>query len=662
MLRGWGPIPAALAIAGAGLAARIVAGSFLPHASWVSDELEYLGAAKMAAAGFGLGFYEEAPWLRPPGYIALVGAIFRLTGTLDGVYVLQAFLTSAATVAITLIAWETWGRAAGMVAGLLTNAYYPLIVYPNLLLAESLCLFLVSWGAWLALRNSRAGSVGTGIAFGLASLIRGLAGALALPVLTYYLIRRRWVQAGLLLLFWLAVQAPWVARNYVAYGALAQPDLTAGYNLWFAAEGLRGEQRLTRDLMAIANPLDRDRFAQAKALKAIAEDPKRYLAHGPKEAADLWLSNFSAEERLVAGFALGSVPPWHLALNFFLGDLLFSLMVGLALVGAPWRRHEPTTWLCLLWALFLTGAAFLVFATDRFRMLAIVPVAILASGGLVEVRRHVRSRLTWRVCLIAGMLVAPTLINLAAYPFDALRLGMSRWWTVQHLAQIRDWIRGGETARALQALRTLDVSFFETRLLRLQALAASGQQGTVPETPTGLSDLEAMAVGDLWRYLRRPDRAEQFLRSSQVASSDRTDWMWSRALAPPPSQLVLGTGMDVGFIKGFSRPERDGTRWFRWTRGNASAVLSAPLGRSRIIVAMAAYRPAGWPPVRVRLFANGAAIWEGQVGWPWQDVMAEVETVSSPIYLSIVSDTFVPGFGDKRELGVMVSKITLERY
>ncbi len=660
MFQSWRPLPIALATAGAGLAARIVAGLFLPHTSWVSDELEYLGAAKMAAAGFGLGFYDEAPWLRPPGYIAFVAAILGLAGSLDAVYLVQAMLMSAATVAITLIAWETWGRAAGISAALLTNAYYPWIVYPNLLLTESLCVFLVSWGAWLALRDSRAGSAGAGIAFGLASLTRGLAGALALPVVIYCLLRRRWIQAGLLLLFWLAVQVPWVARNYVAYGALAQPDLTAGYNLWFAAEGVRGEQRLTRDLAAISNPIERDRFAQAKALEVIASDPERYLAHGPKEAADLWLSNFSAEERLVAGFTLGSVPPWHLALNFLLGDVLFAVMLGLALVGSLLRRHEPTTWVCLLWAAFLTGAAFLLFATDRFRMLVIVPTAVLASGGLVEVTRQLTGRVTWRLCLIAGMIVVAFGVNFIVYPFDALRLGMSRWWTVQHLAEVRSWVRAGEAFRAVHEVRDLDASFFETRLLRLQALAASGQQRIAPQTPAGLSDLEAMVVGDLWRYLGRPDKAYLFLRSSQVTSSDRTDWLWSRALTSPPYGLNLGTGMDVGFIKGFQRPEWDGTRWFRWTRGDATVVLSAPSGRSRIIVEMAAYRPPGWPPVGVKLLVSGRTIWEGQVGWPWQDVVAEVEAGSSPLYLSIASDTFVPGFGDKRELGVMVSKINLE--
>jgi 4-amino-4-deoxy-L-arabinose transferase-like glycosyltransferase len=659
MLNRAGPYVVACGLAGIGLAARIAAGLFLPHHAWVSDELEYLGAAKMAAAGFGMGFYDTAPWLRPPGYILFLTLILRLAGTTWAIYLLQALLLSAAAVAITLLAWEVWGRAGGIAAAILTNAYYPWVVYPNLLLSESLCIFLISYATWMALREHWTGSAGAGIALGLASLTRGLAGALVLPLVLHQVLVKKWRHAVLLLLFWSAVQVPWVARNYMLYGGLAQPDLTAGYNLWFSAEGLRNESRLVKELMGIGNPVERDHVAQARALKAIWSDPGRYLKRGIKEAADLWLPNFAAEERLVSGFTLGDVPPWHLAFNFVFGDFLFALMLGLGLIGFTMRFSHPLAKLCLLWTVFLTSISFLLFATDRFRMLAVIPVVLMASGA-GEILSTMKTMSRKKAGILAVLFLLPLTVTVSVYPFDLLFLGMLRWWEVTKLAEVRNWLREGYVERANLELRSMADTLVETRVLKVQAQALLGQEGVVPQSAAGLTDLEAMGLGDLWRFLGRTGKAEQFFSSSQVASSERIDWMWRRNLTSPPSGLELGKGLEVGFIRGFSRPEWDGTRWFRWTTGAAEILLSGNKGRSRIIVEMASYRPAGWPPVRVTLMGNGKLLWEGTLAGPWRQVTADSEDPSASLHMAILSDTFVPGFHDKRELGVMVSRIRLE--
>ncbi len=651
------PLGLQLGLVALGITVRLLVGQHLPHYGWVSDELEYWGAAQSLAAGHGFSFYQNAPWMRPPLYIIFVA----LARSPQAIYIIQVLLLSSTVFPLTAMTSRLWGMRAALAVGLAIDLYYPWAVYPNLLLSESIGVFLVTWAAWLALQRRWLLSALAGIMLGMGSLARGLVGGLVFPFALHQAASGKWPNLVAMLLMWVAVQIPWVTRNYVTFGRLAMPDLTGGYNLWYAAEGVRNEARIQSELSGIANPIDRDRHALSQALHIIARDPWKFTLKGLKELTDLWLPNFASEERLVSGFTLGSVAPWHLIATFVLGDLLFAILSALAVFGLLVKGINKDMAQSLLWIAYLCAAAFILFATDRFRVLLVPPVAALAGAGLASLSLLRLERPTSRTVLSGLASLSIVALMLWFYPFDLLSMGVSRWFTVQQLATARRLALSGNLEAASQIVAAQDRSFVETRILGLQLGVLSSHRENLPTDPKGMSDLDAMAIGDLWRYFERWELAEKFLTASQVSSSERTDWMWGRSLSPPQSQLDIGSGLDIGFIKGFQRPEWDGQQWFRWTTRKAEVRLSAGANSSRIIVKMAGYRPPGWPPVRTQLIVDGTTVWEGEVAWPWKEVSIYTAGTPGTVDLAIMSDTFVPGFHDKRELGVMVSQIRVER-
>ena len=72
--------PVIWALVGVGLALRLLVWATMPEHGFVSDETEYYAAARVLADGRGFSYYDAAPWLRPPGYILMLAAPFRLFG------------------------------------------------------------------------------------------------------------------------------------------------------------------------------------------------------------------------------------------------------------------------------------------------------------------------------------------------------------------------------------------------------------------------------------------------------------------------------------------------------------------------------------------------------------------------------------------------------
>ena len=121
-----------------------------------------------------------------------------------------------------------------------------------------------------------------------------------------------------------------------------------------------------------------------------------------------------------------------------------------------------------------------------------------------------------------------------------------------------------------------------------------------------------------------------------------------------------------GLLRGFYNGEREGDLTFAWTTGRAELPLA---GLERNVAWDATIRvrggrsdPASLPIVTI--LADGAPLASRPTSNEFQDISVTVPERpgrARGLTLSIVpSNTFVPGPGDRRELGVQVDRITLE--
>lgn len=205
-----------------------------------TDAPQYDIMARNLAEGRGFALATEPPFAptvyREPGYPLFTAALYRLSGNdvqiVAGIQVVLLALTAAFSAHIGA---ELFGRAAGLLGGLLVGFNPQLSYLAGQLLSETLFTFLVAATLWLALR-ARASRRGqdyllVGLTVGLATMVRAIGGVLALPLLGLLLLTGGGLRlptvlarTALLLGGVAIVVAPWVARNDQAIG---RPVLTA---------------------------------------------------------------------------------------------------------------------------------------------------------------------------------------------------------------------------------------------------------------------------------------------------------------------------------------------------------------------------------------------------------------------------------------------------
>ena len=171
---------------------------------------------------------------RTPGYpFFLSGALVWLGDDLRGIVLLQHLLGVGTAGLAFLLGRLTFGRAAGMLAGLLVALSAPLLVYEHYVLTESLFTFVLT-AALVALvaawrwPSSRRWLLAGGLV-GLASLVRPVGQAM-LPLALLAVVGahpgspRRWIVGGALVLAGFALPiVPWTIRNQLAHD-LATPS------------------------------------------------------------------------------------------------------------------------------------------------------------------------------------------------------------------------------------------------------------------------------------------------------------------------------------------------------------------------------------------------------------------------------------------------------
>jgi hypothetical protein len=531
-------------------------------------------------------------------------------------------------------------------------------------------------------------SVVAGVLLGLATLTRSTALGF-LPLAAVWLAvspsgassrRDRLLSAAALCLAFGAVLAPWTVRNYAAYGRFVAVDTTSGYNLWLGSVGVRDEARLRADLDPLPGPVARQDFAFARAVENMRADPLSFARKGLKESVDLCRPLFSAEERQVSGYTLGRVPAWHLTALLALDDLLYLLIVLAAIAGLLFCPPTPLKTLSLLWVLLWMLMAFVFFAVTRFRLPIVAVLIPWSARGLLLGRgdwsdlaaraRSVRSLAAGALAVVALVLILP---SIAIGPTG---LGIERWYAQEPFRRAEALLERGSAATALSEYLRADTALADTRYGLASAYIQRGDTGAALGQLTSREPSDRFEPfiirGEVARRAGDLDAARrQFTaRAVNLAGEEALRWAWAHTRPAPVQSVDVGTGLDVGYVRGFESVETDSAgRLYRWsTEGAEIRGLESSASGAGVTITLSAWRPEGAERPRVTLATAGGSptgvtsMRAEASGFGDYDVeLAEPAHEGGAVGFRLFVDPYVPGGSDPRVLGVRVSTITVKK-
>lgn len=453
---------------------RIALWGALPRQGLISDEGEYLSAAWWLAHGRGFDWHQGYLWTRAPLYpLFLAAHVFVFGNHPAAIVVTQTALSLISIALIYALARQIAPpdlKAAPLIAAALASVYFPFVIYPQLILSETLYICFILSGMFALLRSiapatsirsdrswhtghSLTGVIVAGALFGLATLTRSQT-LLALPVIAGWAAfaqRRNLRYALACLAVAAAIIAPWTVYNSRIYGGLILVDTSGAFNLligaWSAHDGARRDAP-TRDFVLAMFPDQRTappgdtclphpgpQPSQAarqaamvrEGLCLIVDRPLAFVQKSLIELVDLFRINYTGAERLTDGFSTGRLPVWYVLMTFLLDDTLYVLALPLGVLGwALVRRFAPESGasasLIGIWLLFNVLLAPLLFAINRFRM-PLLPflfiLAALAINALFYRRDLLFDALRTRYGVACGVL-AGLLTLIAASPYAYL--------------------------------------------------------------------------------------------------------------------------------------------------------------------------------------------------------------------------------------------------
>jgi 4-amino-4-deoxy-L-arabinose transferase-like glycosyltransferase len=359
------------------------------------DAREYADAASSLAAGQGFTLHGVATGRRQPGWPLLLAGWFTMFGSSPAVGRSATCILGALTVLpLAWAAFRVGGRTAAFVAAGGSALYPPLVVYSTQVLSEVPTVFWVAVAVWLLFEGRVRGRwgwyLGSGLAFGMAILTRGLAlafvGAACLALVTES--SRAWrpaiARAAILGASAALVLVPWVVRNAVVMGR-ATLSTQSQSQLWQGAHpGATGLNRIDW-------PQTKQRFAQLSALgevgsaevmgreatEFIRRHPAEFLRLGLIKAWELWKP-----------WAQTMGPAVNLAYALTAGPLL---LVGLVSAFRRGRSRFDRVFLFCSLGLF-TALHMIYTAIVRYRvpadaLLVIYSAALVAELATRRVRR-----------------------------------------------------------------------------------------------------------------------------------------------------------------------------------------------------------------------------------------------------------------------------------
>ena len=519
-----------------------------------------------------------------------------------------------------------------------------------------------------------------GILLGLATLTRGLTlGFLPIVVIwAWWMTGRRWGPPLVLALTAGLTIAPWSLYATRAYGGLIAVDTTGAFNLALGArtayDGGRSDEPTRSLVLALLDPTlrleqrqallaerreadgtvsrapaclyaagdtalltalerapaltqgDRQRLLTAEAWCLLRARPLAFVTKSLTELVDLFQINYTGDERLSKGFALGRLPPWYVIALFLLDDTLYVLALPLAVLGWAYLRGQksrlsdspPPTGegqgvgakranallaLIGLWLLYNLAAAPLLFAINRFRV-PLMPCAFALTGAALAAWPRLipalRSRYGAACATLAGLLwlvaaspyayVEPRAPGqdarwasyLGPYPSSLASSWRALTTRAGYLREeaLATALSARDTAAARAALAAPDLPAYAAAVgaplldgLEGHPAAGLARLATTPTRP--LEDWQtAVVAGELFRHMGDLKAARREFGPTLVDSQNPVNWAW-HWLAPPRlagDRLEVADDNDLGYLNGFylGRYDTDLGATTRWATGEAT--------------------------------------------------------------------------------------------
>jgi tetratricopeptide (TPR) repeat protein len=380
----------------------------------ILDAQLYDAWARRIAAGDWLG-KGEGVFYANPLYPYFLGIIYRVSGgSEDAARIVQHALGAGTAVLITAFTQRAFGVGAGLTAGVLAALYGPFVLYEDLLLTETLVVFLaaaaIALCMWAVVGAGGAGVRAVkpppsaqrfllaGAALGLGLLARptllpiaGLAwiatatrrgaliAALGIAITILPVTARNWLIGGTPVLITAhGGETFYVGNRTGADGANLQPDFVRSGPLTEHEDYRReASRRLGREVDLPTSSA----YWRNQALSDIARDPGGWLRLEARKLSFL-VQDYEKGDNIDLDTVRDLIPIQIQALTFS----RYGLVLALAVLGivAGWNRViriKHPAGLLVLSALAFAAGCLIIFVTGRYRLPLVVPLLAFAGFG-----------------------------------------------------------------------------------------------------------------------------------------------------------------------------------------------------------------------------------------------------------------------------------------
>lgn len=357
--------------------------------------------------------------IRPPLFPAIVAGLYKMAGThnFTVVRIVNALLGSATAFVIFLLARRLYDARVGLIAAAICAFYPSLIATGGLVLTETLFTLLVCVCCLLMERYLTSEKVvwlaGLGVVLALAALTRSVLWLFPAPLVLFMLacdrskqMGRRAAHAGIAVLAFAVVLAPWTVRNTQLQKTFITVDVMGGRNLmmgnyehtplarpWAAIEIAGDEawhQVLRRRYPEKVGKLTQgqlDKLAMKYAVEYVLAHPGQTAARDVLKFAHFWQLEREIVSAMMRGY-WGNVPKPAilLAAAAILGAYGLVMLLGVlgVAVAAPanWRMHV----FMLLLIAFICALHTLVFGHSRYHLPLMPLVGVYAAASIAHWR------------------------------------------------------------------------------------------------------------------------------------------------------------------------------------------------------------------------------------------------------------------------------------
>jgi 4-amino-4-deoxy-L-arabinose transferase-like glycosyltransferase len=335
-----------------------------------------------------------------PVYPAFLALVYLTAGhRTHAVRILQAVLSAMVVLLLYPAVRDVLGAEVARISGVLVAIYPAFVIYPGVLLMETVFLFLLTLLVRLLIDAVRSDWswrwLATGGVMGLTVLLReeslAMLPVFAILVASHVRDRQRWMRGlSLFLLVTALTVGVWTARNYRVFEAFVPVTARGGETLWISAKGWtewRYEDAELQSLIRGRNYIERDTAFRRQALQTILDRPLAYLALCARRVYQFWIGSHTT---YLVGFEKSFGRYYtEMAFGRFFGKIaLLGVNVGLVVLGL-WgaflivkaRRGGLVLFFLAPIAVIMTVHLFL-FATSRYSVPIMGFVLVFAAAAL----------------------------------------------------------------------------------------------------------------------------------------------------------------------------------------------------------------------------------------------------------------------------------------